>query len=156
MKPKKPGMRIRIGIIRLPGSEDLQLPAYETEGSAGMDLRAAVPEETVLRPGDIRLVPTGIAVSIPPGYEGQIRPRSGLALKHGIGMVNAPGTIDSDYRGEVGLVLINLGAEPYTIRRGERIGQMVINQVFQAELEELFELDETDRGRGGFGHSGVL
>ncbi len=146
---------VRIGIKRLPGSEGLTLPGYETEGSAGMDLRAAVFEEVVLPPGEIRLIPTGIAVSIPQGYEAQIRPRSGLALRHGIGMVNAPGTIDSDYRGEIGLVLINWGSEPYVIQRGARIGQMVINQVFQAEFEELPELDDTDRGGGGFGHSGI-
>jgi len=131
------------------------MPAYETAGAAGMDLRAAVFEEVVLRPGDISMIPTGIAVSIPPGYEGQIRPRSGLALRHGIGMVNAPGTIDSDYRGEIGIVLINWGRDTYTVRRGERIGQMVISQVFRAQLEEFHELDHTDRGDGGFGHSGV-
>ncbi len=120
-----------------------------------MDLRAAILDEVVLRPGEIRLIPTGIAVSIPSGYEGQIRPRSGLALRHGIGMVNAPGTIDSDYRGEIGIVLINWGSEAYTVRRGERIGQMVINRVFHAQFEELPELDDTDRGEGGFGHSGI-
>lgn len=131
------------------------MPAYESGGAAGMDLRAAVFEEVVLQPGEISLIPTGIAVSIPPGYEGQIRPRSGLALRHGIGMVNAPGTIDSDYRGEIGIVLINWGRDTYTVRRGERIGQMVISQVFRAQFEELQELDHTERGDGGFGHSGV-
>lgn len=146
---------VRIGVKRLSGSEDLPLPAYETRGSAGMDLRAALIEETVLLPGEIRLIPTGIAVEIPPGYEGQIRPRSGLALKHGIGMVNAPGTIDSDYRGEVGLVLINWSARPFTIRRGDRIGQMVIGRVFRADVVVVRELDQTDRGDGGFGHSGI-
>lgn len=146
---------IRIGIKRLAGSEDLPLPAYETPGSAGMDLRAALPEDLTLGPGQIRLVPTGIAVSIPPGYEGQVRPRSGLALKHGIGMVNAPGTIDSDYRGEIGLVLINWGSSPFTIRRGDRIGQMVIGRVFRAEIEPVRDLDRTGRGEGGFGHSGI-
>ncbi len=120
-----------------------------------MDLRAAVTENVTLAPGEIRLVPTGIAVSIPTGYEGQVRPRSGLALKHGIGMVNAPGTIDSDYRGEIGLVLINWGRGPFTIRRGDRIGQMVIGRAFQAEIEVLEDLDRTERGEGGFGHSGV-
>jgi dUTP pyrophosphatase len=146
---------VRVGIKRLPGAEDLPLPAYETPGSAGMDLRAALSEELTLGPGEIRLVPTGIAVSIPPGYEGQVRPRSGLALKHGIGMVNAPGTIDSDYRGEVGLVLINWGFAPFTIRRGDRIGQMVIGRVFRAEIEPVRDLDRTGRGGGGFGHSGI-
>jgi dUTP pyrophosphatase len=154
MKPESAVERIRVGIKRLPGSEGLDLPSYETRGSAGMDLRAALAGDVVLEPGQIRLFPTGIAVSIPEGYEGQIRPRSGLALKHGIGMVNAPGTIDSDYRGEIGLVLVNWGSEPYTVRRGERIGQMVISRVFQAEWRELRELDQTDRGGGGFGHSG--
>ncbi len=155
MRSKPAARSVRIGIKRLPGSEGLELPGYETEGSAGMDLRAAVEEEVLLRPGEIRLIPTGLAVSIPPGYEAQLRPRSGLALRHGIGMVNAPGTIDSDYRGEIGLVLINWGSEPYSIRRGERIGQMVINRVFKAEFEELLELDDTGRGEGGFGHSGI-
>ena len=148
-------MSVRIGIKRLPGAEDLPLPAYETKGSVGMDLRAAVSADETLNPGDIRLIPTGIAVSIPPGYEGQVRPRSGLALKHGIGLVNAPGTIDSDYRGEIGLVLINWGREPYVIRRGDRIGQMVIARAFRAEIEAVQDLDRTDRGEGGFGHSGL-
>jgi len=148
-------MTIRIGVRRLPGTDDLPLPGYETEGSVGMDLRAALPEDVVLKPGDIRLIPTGIAVSIPTGYEGQVRPRSGLALKHGIGLVNAPGTIDSDYRGEIGLVLINWGRKPFVIRRGDRIGQMVIARAFRAKIDLLQELDRTDRGDGGFGHSGV-
>ncbi len=146
---------IRIGVKRLSGSEDLPLPTYETPGSAGMDLRAALSEDLTLGAGEIRLVPTGIAVAIPPGYEGQIRPRSGLALKHGIGMVNAPGTIDSDYRGEIGLVLINWGLAPFTIHRGDRIGQMVIGRVFQAEIEPVRVLDRTGRDEGGFGHSGI-
>jgi dUTP pyrophosphatase len=146
---------VRIGVKRLEGAEDLPLPAYETPGSAGMDLRAAVPGEITLQPGEIRLVPTGIAVSIPIGYEGQVRPRSGLALKHGIGMVNAPGTIDSDYRGEIGLVLINWGSERFTIRRGDRVGQMVIGRAFRVEVEPLQGLDRTGRGEGGFGHSGM-
>ena len=120
-----------------------------------MDLRAAVVEDLVLAPGEIRRVPTGIAVAIPDGYEGQIRPRSGLALKHGIGMVNAPGTIDADYRGEIGLVLINWGAEPFTIQRGDRVAQMVISRVFRVEVILRDDLDETDRGAGGFGHSGT-
>lgn len=108
-----------------------------------------------LAPGDIRLVPTGLAVSIPPGYEGQIRPRSGLALRHGIGMVNSPGTIDSDYRGEIGLVLVNWGRTPFVIRRGDRIAQMVITLVSRAEVVEVDDLEPTPRGEGGFGHSGV-
>ena len=146
---------VRIQVKRLSGARDLPLPAYETPGAAGMDLRAAVVEDLVLAPGEIRRVPTGIAVAIPDGYEGQIRPRSGLALKHGIGMVNAPGTIDADYRGEIGLVLINWGAEPFTIQRGDRVAQMVISRVFRVEVILRDDLDETDRGAGGFGHSGT-
>lgn len=146
---------VRIQIKQLPGARDLPLPAYETPGAAGMDLRASVVEELVLAPGEIRRVSTGIAVAIPDGYEGQIRPRSGLALKHGIGMVNAPGTIDADYRGEIGLVLINWGTEPFTIRRGDRVAQMVISRVFRVEMTLRDDLDETDRGEGGFGHSGT-
>ncbi len=120
-----------------------------------MDLRAAVRETVVLKPGEIRLVPTGLVVCLPQGYEGQIRPRSGLALKHGIGMVNSPGTIDSDYRGEIGLIMINWGQEPFVIRRGDRIAQMIITEVYRAELVEVDDLDGTKRGKGGFGHSGV-
>jgi dUTP pyrophosphatase len=146
---------VRIEVKQLPGARDLPLPAYETPGAAGMDLRAAVVEDLVLAPGEIHRVPTGIAVAIPGGYEGQIRPRSGLALKHGIGMVNAPGTIDADYRGEIGLVLINWGTAPFTIQRGDRVAQMVINRVFRAEVVVRDDLDETIRGAGGFGHSGV-
>lgn len=146
---------VHIRVRQLTGAEDLPLPGYETSGSAGMDLRAAVPGELTLGPGEIRLVPTGIAVSIPTGYEGQVRPRSGLALRHGIGMVNAPGTIDSDYRGEIGLVLINWGPAPFTIHRGDRIGQMVIGRAFRAEIEPVLDLDRTGRGEGGFGHSGI-
>ncbi len=146
---------VSVGVKRLPGFEDLPLPSYETSGSAGMDLRAAVLEPVTLRPGEIRLIPTGIAVAIPSGYEGQVRPRSGLALRHGIGMVNAPGTIDSDYRGEIGLVLINWGDTPFTIRKGDRIGQMVIGRTFRAHMVVRPDLDHTDRGDGGFGHSGI-
>jgi dUTP pyrophosphatase len=120
-----------------------------------MDLRAAVSDKVILEPGQIKLVPTGLTVSIPQGDEAQIRPRSGLALKHGVGMVNAPGTIDSDYRGEIGLVMINWGAEPFIIKRGDRIGQMVIAKVCKAELVEVDDLEGTKRGEGGFGHSGV-
>jgi len=134
---------------------DIPLPQYMSLGSSGLDLSAAVEEEVVLVPGEIRLVPTGLAVSIPPGYEGQVRPRSGLALKHGIGLINSPGTIDSDYRGEIGLALINLGGKPYTIRRGDRLAQLVINRVYQAQIELAEDLDSTDRGDGGFGHSGI-
>jgi len=120
-----------------------------------MDIRACVKEPVSLNPGEIRLIPTGVAVSIPPGYEGQIRPRSGLSLNHGIGMVNSPGTIDSDYRGEVGIILINWGKDPFVIRRGDRIAQMVISKVYRADILETKDLGETLRGEGGFGHSGI-
>lgn len=133
---------------------DLPLPAYQTAGASGLDLPAAVSGEVTLAPGEIRLIPTGLALAIPSGYEGQVRPRSGLALKHGIGLINSPGTIDSDYRGEIGLPIINLGSKPYTIRRGERLAQLVIQEVCRAELQLTPELTITDRGPGGFGHSG--
>lgn len=143
-------------ILRLPHSEGLTLPAYETPGSAGMDLRAAVPEDApiTLEPGARALVPTGLKIALEQGWEAQIRPRSGLALKHGISAPNTPGTIDSDYRGEVGVILINLGQEPFVIRRGERIAQMVIAAVAQATVAEVDSLDETARGAGGFGSTG--
>jgi dUTP pyrophosphatase len=146
---------VKISIRRLEGHEDMPLPAYETGGSAGMDLRAAVRETVVLKPGEIRLIPTGLAVSLPSGYEAQVRPRSGLALRHGLGMVNSPGTIDSDYRGEIGLIMINWGAAPFEIKRGDRVAQMVIARVYRAEFVEIRDLDATSRGAGGFGHSGL-
>jgi dUTP pyrophosphatase len=147
--------KISIKIKRLDKTTDLPLPSYESEGSSGMDLRASVREPVLLNPGEIRLIPTGLAVSVPRGYEAQIRPRSGLALKHGIGMVNSPGTIDSDYRGEVGVIVINWGQKPFTIRRGDRIAQMIITKVYEADIVEVGMLDSTGRGEGGFGHSGV-
>ncbi|MFQ5811325.1 MAG: dUTP diphosphatase, partial [Armatimonadota bacterium] len=124
-------------------------------GAVGLDLRAAVGESVRLEPGERQLIPTGIRVAIPAGYEGQIRPRSGLAIKHGVTLLNAPGTVDSDYRGEVGVVLANLGAEPFTVQRGERIAQMVIARVARAELVPTDALTETERGAGGFGHTGA-
>lgn len=133
----------------------MPLPRYGSEGSSGMDIRASVKEPVVLKPGEIRLIPTGLTVSIPRGYEGQIRPRSGLALKYGIGIVNSPGTIDSDYRGEICIIVINWGEQPFTIRRGDRIAQMVMAKVFRADIIEVDELDYTQRGVGGFGHSGI-
>jgi dUTP pyrophosphatase len=143
-------------IQRLPHSEGLALPAYETTGSAGMDLRAAVPADAplTLAPGARALVPTGLKIALEPGWEAQVRPRSGLALKHGITCLNSPGTIDSDYRGEVGVILINHGAEPFVIQRGERIAQMVLAQHVQALIAEVDSLDETARGAGGFGSTG--
>jgi dUTP pyrophosphatase len=141
--------------IKKPDNYDLPLPAYETKGSSGMDIRAWTEEDIILRPGDIKLVPTGISISLPLGYEAQIRPRSGLAFKHGIGLVNSPGTIDSDYRGEIGIIMINFGREPFTIRRGDRIAQMVVARIHHALILEVDDLDSTVRGGGGFGHSGV-
>ena len=145
-----------VRVERLPHAEGLSLPAYETGGSAGMDLRAAVPEDApvTLEPGARALVPTGLKIALEAGYEAQVRPRSGLALKHGLTCLNSPGTIDSDYRGEVGVILINHGQEPFVIRRGERIAQMVIARHEQAALVEVEALDETARGAGGFGSTG--
>jgi dUTP pyrophosphatase len=133
---------------------DLPLPQYMSVGASGLDLPAAIEREVVLAQGEIRLIPTGLAIAIPPGFEGQVRPRSGLALKHGIGLINSPGTIDSDYRGEIGLAMINHGAQPYTIRRGDRLAQLVINRVYQAQIQLFDHLEETERSDGGFGHSG--
>ncbi|MBQ9357753.1 MAG: dUTP diphosphatase [Prevotella sp.] len=131
------------------------LPAYATEQSAGMDLRANIDNPIVLHPMERRLIPTGLFIALPPGYEAQVRPRSGLALKHGITVLNAPGTIDADYRGEVGVLLINLSDEPFTIDDGERIAQMVVASHEQAVFQEVQALDETERGAGGYGHTGV-
>ena len=131
------------------------LPAYATALSAGMDLRANIEEPIVLRPMERRLIPTGLYIALPPGFEAQVRPRSGLALKHGITVLNAPGTIDADYRGEVGVLLINLSQEAFTINNGERIAQMVIARHEQVEFEPVEELDATERGAGGYGHTGV-
>ena len=145
---------IRVDIFLEPHAEDLPLPAYETKHAAGMDLRAAISEPVVLAPRERRLLPTGIRIALPPGTEAQVRPRSGLAAKHGISMVNAPGTIDADYRGEIKVVLINHGPEPLTVRRGDRIAQLVIAPVLRAELHQVDALEETSRGTGGFGHTG--
>ena len=131
------------------------LPAYATEGSAGMDLRANIGEPIVLRPMERRLIPTGIYIALPMGYEAQVRPRSGLALKHGIGLANMIGTVDCDYRNEIGVILINLGQEDFVVNDGERIAQMVIAKYERAEWEPVEELDETERGLGGYGHTGV-
>ncbi len=135
--------------------EDLPLPAYGSALAAGMDVAAALREDVILQPGDIKLIDTGFAVAIPDGYEIQVRPRSGLAVKHGISIINAPGTIDADYRGEVKVGLINLGSKPYTIQRGDRIAQLVLAPVCQARLMVTDTLDETVRGSGGFGHTGI-
>ncbi|HET9212762.1 MAG TPA: dUTP diphosphatase [Thermoanaerobaculia bacterium] len=146
---------MKVRIRRLPAARDLPLPAHASPGSAGFDLRAAVDGEVVLRPGERLLVPTGIVLEIPPGWEGQVRPRSGLALRHGIGLVNAPGTIDSDYRGEVGVILINLGDAPCSLKRGDRVAQLVISRVEPVEWEEADTLDSSGRGDGGFGSTGT-
>jgi dUTP pyrophosphatase len=142
-------------LVRRVGPITVPLPAYQTVGSAGLDLAAALTEPVVLAPRERRLIKTGIAIAIPDGYEGQVRPRSGLALKHGIGMVNTPGTIDSDYRGEVGVMLINLGAEPFTVEPLARIGQLVISPVARVEVEAVETLEDTARGAGGYGSTGV-
>jgi dUTP pyrophosphatase len=147
---------VRAQIVRLPHAQGLELPTYGTPGAAGMDLRAAIPEDApiTLAPGERAMVPTGLSIAVPEGFEAQVRPRSGLAVKHGISCVNTPGTIDSDYRGEVHVVLINLGQEPFTLRRGERIAQMVIAAYARVEWEEVEALTETARGAGGFGSTG--
>ena len=136
-------------------SEKTAFPSYMTPGSSGLDLRASIEEPMTLEPFERKLISTGMKLAIPQGYEGQVRPRSGLALKHGITTLNSPGTIDSDYRGEVKVLLFNLGSAPVVINSGDRIAQLVIAPVVQAELEEVDELDDTSRGEGGFGHTGV-
>ena len=146
---------VRLPVERLPHAAGLPLPAYMTAGAAGMDLHAAVAEEVVLEPGSVRLIPTGLKVAVPEGYELQIRPRSGLAARHGIGLLNSPGTVDSDYRGEIKVILINLGAAPFTVRRGDRIAQMVLCPIPRIELVPVPSLPETERGEGGFGHTGI-
>jgi dUTP pyrophosphatase len=146
--------RVAVRIARMPGAEDLPLPRYATPGAAGLDLPAAVPGERVLAPGERALVPTGFRLELPAGYEAQVRPRSGLALHHGVVLPNAPGTIDCDYRGELQVILWNTGPEPFVLRRGERVAQLVIAPVSRAELVLVPELGETPRGAGGFGHTG--
>lgn len=144
--------RIKVKIINRSGHE---LPAYETPSSAGMDVRANLKEPVTLAPLERALIPTGLSIQLPQGHECQIRPRSGLALKHGISIVNAPGTVDADYRGEIGVILINLSNEPFTVNDGDRICQMVITDYTHVEWESVDRLDRTERGDGGFGHTGV-
>jgi dUTP pyrophosphatase len=146
--------RVTVSLKRKKGCEDLPVPKYATPGSSGMDLYADVEGEVVLMPGEIKLISAGIYLGIPQGYEAEIRPRSGLALKHGISLVNTPGTIDSDYRGLLGLIMINHGKEPFPIKRGDRIAQMVVKDIVRADIEVCEELDETVRSHGGFGHTG--
>ena len=142
-------------VLREPDCADLPLPEYATPDAAGVDLRAAVTEPITLQPGARALVSTGLRIALPAGYEAQVRPRSGLAARHGIGMVNSPGTVDADYRGVIHVILINWGTEPFTIRRGERIAQMVVAPVTRVEWQPADSLAETARGEGGFGHTGV-
>lgn len=144
-----------ISVTRLPHAQGLALPSYATEHSAGMDLLAAVSEPVTLKPLERKLIPTGLTIALPDGYEAQVRPRSGLAYKNGITVANAPGTIDADYRGEVGVILINLGSEPFTVERGMRIAQMVIAPYTRAQFSEVLELPQTSRGTGGFGSTGT-
>lgn len=145
---------MRVQIARCPGSGDLPLPARATPGSAGFDLCAAIGGERTLAPNDRLLIPTGFRIAVPEGHEAQVRPRSGLALRHGIVLPNAPGTIDSDYRGEIQVILLNTGQAPFTLQRGDRIAQLVIAPIASAEWQEVEDLDSTVRGSGGFGHSG--
>jgi dUTP pyrophosphatase len=151
----QPQPELTVRIKRLAHGQGLDLPRYETALAAGCDVRAAVTEPVTLKPGKRFMTPTGIAIAMPPGWEAQMRPRSGLAAKHGISCVNSPGTIDADYRGELKVILINHGDQDFVISRGDRIGQMVFAPVFQAAFEEVDELDETARGSGGFGSTGV-
>ena len=146
---------IKVLLKRKEGCEDLPVPKYATAGSSGLDLSADVEGEVVLKPGEIKLISSGFYISIPEGYEAEIRPRSGLALKHGVSLVNTPGTIDSDYRGLLSLIMINHGKEPFTIRRGDRVAQMVIKEVIKAVIEITDGLDDTVRSTGGFGHTGL-
>ncbi|MFA4910525.1 MAG: dUTP diphosphatase [Desulfobacteria bacterium] len=147
-------VKVQIKRVREDTDGDVPLPRYMTEHSAGMDLYAAVDKDVFIKPGERKLIPTGVAIAIPKGFEAQIRPRSGIAFKNGISLVNSPGTIDADYRGEIGVLLINFGTEPFTIKRGDRIAQMIINRVCRASLELTQELDKTERDSGGFGHTG--
>ena len=146
-------IKIRIAPVNR-NTNDIPLPAYATDGSSGMDIRAAVEEEVIIPPNQTMLIPIGFYIEVPNGYEAQVRPRSGLAIKYGISVLNTPGTIDADYRGEVKVILTNFGKDNFVIRRGDRIAQLVIAPVIQAEWEEVPTLDETPRGAGGFGHTG--
>ncbi len=148
------GERVALRILRLAHSEGIDLPAYASAAAAGMDVRAAVEADLVIAPGAVGLVPTGLCLEVPPGYEVQVRPRSGLALREQVTVLNTPGTIDADYRGEVRIILANFGPAPFRIGRGDRIAQLVVARVARAEIEVAAELSETDRGAGGFGHTG--
>ncbi|MBN2569132.1 MAG: dUTP diphosphatase [Deltaproteobacteria bacterium] len=145
---------IKVSVKRLPGNADISFPGYMTEGSSGMDVFAAVKGEKVIMPGERMLIPSGIMMGLPKGYEAEIRPRSGLAVKYGVTILNSPGTIDSDYRGEVKIVLINHGSEPFMVHRGDRIAQMIVNRVCRVSWNLEEDLEKTDRACGGFGHTG--
>ena len=145
--------KIKICIQRLVGNEDIPLPQYMTAQSAGMDIFAAVIEKEIISPGQWKKIPTGIAVALPEGYEAQIRPRSGLALNNGVTLLNSPGTIDADYRGEIALIVINHGEEPFVVKRGMRLAQMIVQKILQVDLVETADLNNTSRGSGGFGHT---
>jgi dUTP pyrophosphatase len=149
-------IEVEVSVMRLSGTEDLPLPAYATEGAAGVDLHAAVTEAITIFPGERHLIPTGITIALPEGCEAQVRPRSGLALRHGVTLLNTPGTVDADYRGEIKVILINLGAEPFTVRRGDRIAQLVVHSYTRVKWREVPNLEDeaTERGGGGFGHTG--
>lgn len=146
---------VNLKIKKFPGTEDLPLPKYMTEHAAGMDVYAAVEEDVVMKAGETKLIPTGMSIEVPVGYEAQIRPRSGLAVKHSIGIMNSPGTIDADYRGEVCIILTNFGQNDFIVKRGERIAQMIIAPVAKVEIVQVEELSDTARGAGGFGHTGL-
>jgi dUTP pyrophosphatase len=148
--------KLQVRIVRIDQDKtDIPLPHYATEGAAGMDICAAVEKDTAIHPNDTALIPTGLIIELPQGYEAQIRPRSGLAIKHNVGILNSPGTIDSDYRGEVKIILTNFGKNPYTIHRGDRIAQMIISKYERVQWEEASSLAESLRGEGGFGHTGI-
>jgi dUTP pyrophosphatase len=147
--------RLRVSIKLFSNGQTLSLPEYMTELSAGMDLKACIDEEVCIEPGQYMKIPTGIAIALPEGFEAQIRPRSGLAARYGVTLVNSPGTIDADYRGEIAVILINLGSEPFMVHHGDRIAQMVVAPVVRVEWELQEELDQTRRGEGGFGHTGI-
>lgn len=147
---------INIQFKKMEHAKDLPFPAYASEGASGLDLLAAVDRDILIAPGELKLIPTGIAIALPAGYEGQIRPRSGLALKHGLTVLNTPGTIDADYRGEIQVIIINLGRENYCVQRGERIAQLVVNELARVKIIAVEKLPDTNRGNRGFGHSGKL
>ena len=146
---------MKVYVKKIDGAEDLPLPRYMTKGASGMDLYANVTGDVVIKPGEFKMIPTGLQIALPSGFEGQVRPRSGLAYKKGITVLNSPGTIDEDYRGEIKVILINLGKQDFVIHRGDRIAQLVLNRVYKAEVVEVHSLTKTERGSGGFGHTGI-